>query len=428
MSDDSSAESKPKSTRVKAILGTVAGLLSGAFMMYVSPLINKVVAPAKPIANFGVERDDLTVTFYNQSSGSGEGWFDFGDGSPLEPVSSKQMTVMHTYPGPDTYMAKLTWRNLLGDENERTVKIELSKPKTEPPAILTLEANPLCGNAFAPATFRVTSKLKNAKLAVWDCGDDRPLMFGADMEQDRLVTFPKAGGYMIKLAAVNGEEGVEKSTIVFVDEPPPGSLVAVVQVTDQGTRVDKLETPVSVSANFPPHQKDDVFRFDRQVPARQGYEITEARMERVNEQGVRNLDLKVSADRKTVHVAGEMVKEGGLLKINSAAPSLLVRVYLTQQRQVAETRGPIPVTGTVSCPGNVTLCLPPFPSTWVQPQRQIEILLRDGEQVVWQGPQLPRNAPITLRGRPHVLTATPLSGQVRLEIKEAPSPVASSRQ
>jgi hypothetical protein len=426
MSTDAAA-SAAKPGRLKAIFGTAAGLLSGAFMMYVSPLISKVVQPAKPVANFSVERNGLSVTFTNQSSGGGEGWFDFGDGSALEPVSAKQTSVSHTYAIPDTYTAKLTWRNLLGDENERSVKVELEKPKVDPPQILALEATPICAGAYAPATFRLMSKTKHASLSVWDCGDERPLMFCTDMETDRLVTFPKAGGYMIKLAAVNGDQGVEKSTIVFVDEPPPGSLVAVLDVTDQGTRIDKIETPVSVSASFPPNNKDDVYRFDRQVPARQGYQITDARMERVNEQGLRNLDLRVSADKQAVHLTGELVNQGGLLKINTPSPSVLVRVYLTQQKQSPETRGPVPITGTITPTGTSTLSLPPVPANWLDPKRTVQLTIRDGEQVIWQQPQLPRNAPVTIRGKPHLLTATPGGGQLRIELRDPKSAATNAR-
>jgi PKD repeat protein len=428
MSDDAKDDDKPaaKPNRFKALVSAAAGLLSGAFMMYVSPLITKVVQPAKPIANFGVERDGLTVTFTNQSSSGGEGWLDFGDGSPLEPVASKQTTITHSYALPDVYTAKLTWRNLIGDENERSVKVELEKPKADPPAIQSLEAVPICSGAYAPATFRIVAKTKNAQLCVWDCGDERPLMFSTDAEQDQLVTFPKAGGYMVKLAAVNGEQAVEKSTVVLVDEPPPGSLVAVLSVTDQGTRVDRLETPVAVSATFPPNSKDEVYRFDRQVPARQGYQITSARMETVSERGSRNLDLRVATDHQSAHLSGELVKEGGLLKINTLPPSALVRVFLTQERRVPQTRGPIPVTGTLWETGAATLCLPPWPASWVEPQRQLQVTLRDGDQVIWQGSQRAQNVPVMLRGQPHVLTVTSTDSQVRIELAAAKGPPGAS--
>src|SRR5437899_790411 len=128
----------------KAVLGGVAGIMSGAFMMYFSPLLDKVVKPAKPVANFAVDVSGMSVTFYKQ------------------------------------------------------------------------------------------------------------------------------GGYMIKMAAVNGDKADEKSTIVYVDEPPPNALTAVITVTDQATRVEKVETPIPVTASYPPNHKESVFTFERQIPAKQG--------------------------------------------------------------------------------------------------------------------------------------------------------------
>jgi hypothetical protein len=211
---------------------------------------------------------------------------------------------------------------------------------------------------------------------------------------------------------------------VYVDEPPPGTVAATVSVTDQGTRVEKVETPVPIAANFPPHQKDDTYHFDRQVPAKQGFEITGARMETVSEQGVRNLELKVTPDRQSVHLTGDLVKEGGLFQ-RSPPPSLMVRVILTQERRVSETRAPIPVTGTVSVPGSLLLALPPLPANWTDSQRQLRLELRAGDQVVWQAAQLPRGVPITVQNHRCTLTATPLNSQVRVDLvepKSSPTP------
>ncbi|MEY4394759.1 MAG: hypothetical protein RL595_2008, partial [Planctomycetota bacterium] len=52
---------------VKMVIGTIGGLLSGAAAMYVTPLVDKVVRPAKPIANFSYEKDGLKVRFQNLS-------------------------------------------------------------------------------------------------------------------------------------------------------------------------------------------------------------------------------------------------------------------------------------------------------------------------------------------------------------------------
>src|SRR5205085_2166355 len=52
----------------KAFVGTVAGLCSGAAVMYITPLVDKAIKPAKPVANFKVERDGLNVRIQNLSN------------------------------------------------------------------------------------------------------------------------------------------------------------------------------------------------------------------------------------------------------------------------------------------------------------------------------------------------------------------------
>ena len=61
---------------IKMAIGTVGGLLSGAVVMYVTPLVDKVVRPSKPVANFSFEKDGLKIRFQNLSSG-GQGWWEF---------------------------------------------------------------------------------------------------------------------------------------------------------------------------------------------------------------------------------------------------------------------------------------------------------------------------------------------------------------
>ncbi len=423
---DKPADAQPKgiiARWLKTLFGTLAGLLSGAFMMYLSPLLDKVIKPAKPIANFAVECKGTTVTFYNHSSGNGDGWLDFGDGSPLEPVSPKQSTITHTYAKADSYFAKLTWRNLLGDENDRTVKIDLDSPKSDPPTVLSLDAVPLTPGAFAPATFRLLGKTKNAKLCVWDCGDERNLEFSTEStdNQDRLITFTKAGGYVVKLAAVNGEQAAEKTVVVNVDEPPAHCCTAVIRVADQGTRVDRVEKTIPVTANFPPHASENTYHFERQVPARRGFAITNAKLVIVSEHGSRNLAVTVAPDRQSVQVTGDLAKETGFLNRNAPLPAAIVQVVLTEERRAVVKRAAIPVTGTLNAPGSLVVALPGFPPNWTDPQRQLQVELRDGDKVVWQGAQLPQGAVVAVQNHACALTATPQGNQIRIDLVEVKS-------
>ncbi len=408
---------------LKALLGTVAGLLSGAVMMYLSPLVDKVLKPAKPVANFEVERQGLTVTLYNRSVGHVDGWWDFGDGSPLEPANPKQPSVTHTYSSASTYTAKLTIHNLLGDENERAVTIQLdSQPVNTAPAILSLEAVPVSGNAYAPATFRISCKTSNAQLCVWSYDDDRPLEFlDPAHSEDRLVTFPKAGGWVVKLAAVNGSQAVERSTVVSVEEPPRGVATALLTVTEQASRVERIETPITVVESFAALSRSTLQPINRTLPARQGYEIASARLEQVSGNGGQDLKVQVSADRRSARLTGELVRDsGGLFQRKAVAPNLALRVVLVQEQRVRVTRPPTVVVATLPMPGTGMLPLPPVPADWENVQRQLRIELREGEQVIWPQSPLPHNASLTMHNQPCTVNAATVGDQVQIDVTAAP--------
>jgi hypothetical protein len=400
---------------LKALMGTVAGLLGGATMMYVSPLVDRIVKPTKPLANFAVEQQGLTVQFHNRSTGGTDGWWEFGDGSPLEPLVPEQGTVTHNYTNPGTYTAKLIVRNFLGDENDRAVTLQLENLKAEPPAILGLEAIPVSPGAYAPATFRLVSKTRNADLCIWDTGDDRPLEISNESltQLERLVTFSKPGGYLVKMAAIKGKQAVERSEIVYVNEPPAGTVMAILSVTDQAMRVEKLETPITLAEAFPPNSKDAIHRIDRPIPARQGYTITAARLLDGAERAARNMRVQVNPDGRSVHLTGELVREA-----SSPGANAVVRVLLTQERRTQVSRPTVPVTATLTVPGAALVNLPPLPADWADAQRQIRLELRDGDRILWQQAQLPRSTTVTVRNQPCTLNAVPLGSQVRLDLTE----------
>ncbi len=401
---------------LKTVVGAVAGLFGGAAMMYVSPLVDRIVKPTKPMANFAVEQQGLTVLFHNRSAAGGDGWWEFGDGSPLEPLMAEQGTVSHTYANPGTYTAKLIVRNFLGDENDRAVTLQLDNPKTDPPAILGLEAIPVSPGAYAPATFRIVSKTKNTDLCVWDLGDDRPLEISNDAmaQLERMVTFTRPGGYLVKLAAVKGKQAVERSEIVYVNEPPAGTVTAILSVTDQATRVERTETPVTLAEAFPANSKEAVHRIDRQIPARQGFTISAARLHDGSERGVRNLKVTVNPDGRSARLTGELLRAA-----NAKATNAVVLVVLTQERRTPVARPAVPVSATLSVPGAALINLPPLPADWADAQRQLRLELRDGDRIVWQQAPLPRSTSVVVQNRPCTLNATAQGNQVRLDLTEA---------
>jgi PKD repeat protein len=426
---------------LKTILGTATGLLSGAVVMYLTPLVDKVVKPAKPVANFAVDHEGLSVTFHNRSQGGSAGWWDFGDGSPLEPVSPQQEIVTHTYPGPGDFTAKLTLHNLLGEESERPVTFHLDTPHTDPPAILSLDVTPIAPEAFAPATFKVASKTKNTQLCIWDVGDDRPFEISADSpeNQERLVTFPKPGGYVIKLAAVSGTQAVEKSEVVYVNEPPAGAVAVVLTVSEDATRVENVTTSYTFHEQFPPSVSDETHSFSHQVPARPGYEIMDVHVRSANGpglagrnemivdpgtvggRGAQNLRLRRAADGRSVRLTGELVKEAGMGKRGVPLPAVAVPVVLVQERRSRVGRPGTAVTATLTPPASTLLALPPMPGDWTDARRHVHLELRDGDHTVWQGSQLPANVPVTLHKQRYTLSARALGGQVKIDLLEVRS-------
>jgi PKD domain len=401
---------------VKTLVGAVAGIFGGAAMMYVSPLVDRIVKPAKPMANFAVEQQGLSVQFHNRSSGGESGWWDFGDGSPLEPFSSQQTTVIHTYTNPGTYIAKLILRNFLGDEHERSVTLQLENPRTEPPSIVGLEAIPVSPGAYAPATFRIVGRTHNTDLCIWDFGDDRPLEISNESlgQQERMVTFNKPGGYLVKMAAVKGKQAVERSEIVYINEPPRGTVTAILHISDQATRVETIETPITLAETFPPNSKEAVHRIDRQIPAQQGFTILEARLEGSLEHGARNLRVAANPDGRSARLTGELVREGN-------STNAVIRVTLKQERRTQVSRPVVQMTATMTVPGAALLNLPPLPADWSEPQRLVRLELRDGDRIAWQQAALPRSASVVVQNRPCTLSGVAHGNQVRLDLTEATS-------
>lgn len=439
MAEKQAAEGKAKALSgwLKTLLGGLAGVLSGALVMYLSPLLDRAIKPTKPVANFAVEQQGLTVTLQNRSFGSGSGWWDFGDGSPLEPFVPGREVVTHTYPQPGDYTVKLTLRNAIGDENERAVTVRLEGVRGEPPRIEGLEAVPVSPGSYAPATFRLTSRVKNAQVCVWDLGDDRPLEIITEPSgaQERLVTFPKPGGYVVKLAAVNGSKAVQKSEVINVIDPPSGMVTAALKLTEQATHRETARGPYLFSEVFPPDVREGTFPISKQMPARPGYEIVDVlvtasggREVSLGEKGelaldggptTRNLRLQVSADRKFVKLTGDLVRDR-----RKEPPKLLLTVTVVQQKRTPVTRT-VPVMATLATPGSASVTLPPLPSGWVEPKRELRLEVRDGEQVLYREGDLPRGAVVTVRGRRCLLTALHAGDQVRVDLLDLPPGVAA---
>jgi hypothetical protein len=135
---------------------------------------------------------------------------------------------------------------------------------------------------------------------------------------------------------------------------------------------------------------------------------------------VRNLRLQLAPDRRSVRLTGELVRPATLGKQGAVVPNVEVPVRLVEERRTAAQRSATPVTATLMVPGSTMLMMPPLPPDWIDAQRQLQLQLRAGNSVLWQGSQLPHGAPVTINNRACVLTATPAAGgQLRIDLTDA---------
>lgn len=422
-------EKAPKKDWLKTILGTLGGLFSGAVVMYATAAFNQVVKPAKPLANFKYDYVGNTVRFQNLS-GSSQGWWDFGDGSPLEPIADRD-TVLHAYTRPGDYTVKLTVQNILGDQSDRSVTVHVDPaggdPTAAPPQVASLEAASVSPGAYAPATFKVVCKSQNAQFCLIDYGDERPPEILTGTSAERLVTFKQPGGHAIKLIAVNGSRLDTKTEIVNVEEAPSGMLSAVLTITDTATRItprtqwlalypgntvaaspDCLITAVSVKAAGQWMQMAAGTTEMELEPAELGLKTT------------RDLKLEVVNGGKAVQLTGESLKNW---RGQAYAPEE-VKVKLTEQQRQSVGQDGVTCSTTLAMPAGTQASvagvpLPGVPADWQEVKRLARLRLAEGDKTLWEG-QVPATATFTVGKRSLMLsvTADAAKGQLHLDLRD----------
>jgi hypothetical protein len=435
-----------KKTWLAMLLTMLGGVLSGAAVMYLTPLVDQVVKPAKPVANFSFEHDGLSVRFHNLAA-SGQGWLDLGDGSPLEPVSPDREFISHVYAHPGDYPVKMSLSNLLGDENDRSVTLHVDGPAAAgAPRVESLEAIPLSAVSYAPATFRLACKVSGALVCVLDHGDGQPVEVSTDLaaNQDHMITFPAAGDHVVKVVALNGTQHDEKTALVKVVEAPSGHVTAVLTVTDQATRIDVVNRQVNLTC-APADRTAKASKIARTEFASTGSTIadlkvtgangTEVRLgnqteldldcQKLGFRSARDLHLHLEPDRRTVRLTGELVQDpAGKDKV---LLPLLLPVTFAEQKSVTVPSKPFSVAAALALPAggvpsSATLTLPPKPPNWVNFQRQLQIDLREGRRVVWQESQLSRPSVVMLQNRRCLVSVTAVDDQhVRVDLADAPA-------
>ncbi len=412
---------------IKALLTSIVGLFSGAVLMYVSPLVNKAIKPGKPIANFSQQAQGLAVTFQNRASGGTDGWWDFGDGSALEPFAASQEAITHTYPRPGSYTAKLSLRNFLGDENERAVSVNLDGGAANAPVIevfKVLPPQPDMKDITAPATFRLVAKVKNADLCIWSLGDDRPLDVSKDGSayQRRVVTVKEAGQYTFRLVAVSGKQTVEKSETIWVNVGDDTVPAASLQMAYDAVQVERVKETWNMGARYPHDRKENTFNFRTEL-TKAGFVIIDAKFEEpIKSPLIKNPKLDFS-DKTRVRLIGEMTKPAGFLGLQKNVPPPCwhtpVAVIL-ERRSAPVTKTTDPVAANLAVPGTTTLLVPKLSDGWeVTGKPRLVLELRDGNKVVYRDAKLPSGVVIPFKNRPCRVTAVEGPDQIRLEIIDA---------
>lgn len=382
------------------------GLLTGAAMMYGRAAVDRVVKPVRPLANFSVSgTDGLKVTFANQAAGD-TGYWDFGDGSPLEPFVADR-PVEHVYAKPGSYTAKLIVHNFLMEENERTVPVDLSAATAAPGQMprVTVSVTPVGGRSVAPATFRVTGETQNVERAFLDLGDKVEVRT-ENGPFDQLVVIDKPGKFPIQLIGHSGKHAVKQSATVDVQEDKAGAISAVVRVSDSGSRTqpDTWEQMVPVPA------VKGSKGFEKVVAARPGFTLTAAKPG-TTPKGVKGLTAAIAPDKKSARLTGEWVG-------NTA--EAMVPLTLSGERTV--TRAMPPQESAVPFNGQpvVMVPMPPQPRGVAGLTRRVTVELRrtgaDGRPaVVASVPELKGKWEQPIQGG-QVIRAEVVGEQVRVSV------------
>src|SRR5205807_2004311 len=104
-----------------------------------------------------------------------DGWWDFGDNTALEPFVPDRERLVHQFPRPGSYSVKLSLKNILGEEADRTVSVVLDDKTMPTPQIGKFLVQPLSQHSQAPATFQIYAEVSNADLCIWSMGDEKPM-------------------------------------------------------------------------------------------------------------------------------------------------------------------------------------------------------------------------------------------------------------
>lgn len=415
---------------IKGIGTSIVGLLSGAVIMYLTPLVNNAIKPPKPVANFASQVSGLSVQFNNRSSGGIHGWWDFGDGSALEPFDPKIDLVKHNYTKPGTYSVRLTLQNLLGEENDRSAPVTLDPEGAPKPEIADFSLKSKTPGDRVPALFRLKASIKGATHCILSLGDDRPIEILDDAANvDRLVTFSEMGSYTLRLSAVNGKQLVEKTETVYISPNDSTDPTAKLLVTYQAVNVQRYAKDMRVHCGWTADVKESVSAFRKERPAEPGCTFVSAELLNKNDKNaqVRNASVTISPDKTKLIVAGELLRPTGVLAPKGTAPAWVAEIKASLERRsppTTITKGDMAMT--VSLGKSVVIPLPTLDPGWEVVKKQVTLELWDGSRKAWEGSQAVTGAKVALKNQTCYVTATPQTDGFAVKIDAPGLPPAAA--
>jgi hypothetical protein len=231
---------------------------------------------------------------------------------------------------------KLTVRNFLMEENDRTVPVDLSPTAAAQgdPTITNFTVEAIGGLTVAPATFRVRGEVKNAERVIWDLGGDKLEVTDSPGVFEKLVVLEKPGTFPIQMIGLTGKTPVKKTTNVTVATPASGAMSVVLKVTDSGSIIERKEFPQTISFLIPAKDPKPV---ERILHARPGYTIAEAKLGAVKSPALKNLKCEIAADKKTAKVTGDWASTGDAAQKATGGSDVMVPVVLVVEKTNAVT-------------------------------------------------------------------------------------------
>ncbi len=355
---------------IKGIIGMALGIGSGVVMMYSNAIVDKVIKPTKPVANFAVTTDGLTVTFQNHATGD-SGWWDFGDGTPLEPFDATKETIAHAFPKLGNYNVKLTVRNFLSEENVRQVPVEIVQAlQTLPMSITGLKIEALGDRSIAPAGFRISGEVKNAEKVVFDLGGKNLTTDTENGVFEKLWVLDKPGEYPIRIIGITGKTVIKEEAKVTVSAPAVGSVSVVLRVSDSGMTVEKRPFPQTLAI---PMSKKGEKTFDKVVNAEPGFTITTATLGKVASPAVKNVKIDVAADKKSAKITGEWTGTPETATKTAGGSDVMIPFTLAQEKTTALELPVQTVSGVFGPDKTLNITLPPQPRSVTGSQRKIRL-------------------------------------------------------